>query len=100
MKFIWEPEDIKCGRYYYKGDSGNHSDIGYLASVTQKIGYVANSPSSGKRLVGISITDGMVGQEYTREEFAKMLNDNSYVPLHTSHLVQIIAHCAEQNEGR
>ncbi len=101
MKFIWEPDDIKAGRYYYRNDKGHGADIGYLASVTHKIGWTfTNELDDPAKNVAISITDGMVTPPKTREEFAVMLNEGGYVPLHTDRLIEIIAYQARQNEGR
>jgi hypothetical protein len=101
MKFIWEAEDIKPGRYYYRNDKGHGADMGYLASVTHKIGWRADaSIESEDHYVSIAITDGMVTKLKTKQEFADMLNEGEYVPLNTERLLEIITCCAKQNEGR
>lgn len=93
MKFIWEEDDIKPGRYYYRNDSAK-VDMDYLASVTNKIGYRADTVSEdgNERYVGISMTDGFVCLPYTKREFADMLNEGKYVPLRTERLIEIIAY--------
>lgn len=97
MKAVWEEGDIVVGRYFYRGDSPN-AEIGYLASVTHKIGFMAGGPS--KHYVSISVTDGMVTDPVSAAEFATRLNDGGYVPVSSDRLVQIIAHLRSQNEGR
>ena len=102
MKFLWEAEDIKPGRYYYRNDKGRGADLGYLSSVTHKIGYSTGAKAKDDgmtRYVAISITDGCVCQTLTKQEFADMLNRGGYVPLRTERLLEIIAHCKNQNEG-
>jgi hypothetical protein len=103
MKYIWEAGDIRPGRYYYRHDKGCGADMGYLASVTHKIGFradaTAHDDETGRRYIAISITDGCVCQPHTKQEFADMLNDGQYVPLRTERLLEIILHCKNQNEG-
>lgn len=105
MKYIWEAEDIKPGRYYYRDDQpaldGTAPELSYLASVTHKIGFASfvDPGPDREKYVSISMTDGLVCEPQTKEAFAEMLNSGRYVPLRTDRLVQIIAHCARQNEG-
>lgn len=102
MKFIWDADDIKPGRFYYRNDSAR-VDMGYLASVTHKIGYRADATShdddSGRRYVAISMTDGCVCMPHTKQEFADILNEGKYVPLRNERLIEIIAYQRNQNEG-
>lgn len=98
MKFIWEEDDITPGRYYYRND-GPRADLGYLASVTHKIGFLAGESSSAC-YVSVSVCDGMVTKPKTKAELAASLNEGAYVPLSSDRLVQIIGHLRAQNEGR
>lgn len=102
MKFIWEAEDIKPGRYYYRNDKGHGADLGYLASVTHKIGFSTEAKGDGdgdRRYVAISMTDGLVCPCQTKQEFAEMLNEGKYIPLRTDRLLEIIASLERQNSG-
>lgn len=102
MKYIWEAQDIIHGRYVTKkvGPGGLGPDaLGYLASVTHKIGYIPTD--SGNDWCLISVADGMVCAQTTNTiEFAEKLNGGDYIPIHTDLLVKVIAHLAPCNEGR
>lgn len=102
MKFIWEAEDIKPGRYYYRCGKGFGANLSYLASVTHKIGFsteAKGTDDADRRYVAISMTDGCVCQCHTKQEFADMLNKGEYVPLRTDRLLEIIASLDRQNSG-
>lgn len=102
MKFIWEEDDIKPSRYYYRNDKGHGANLGYLASVTHKIGFSTEAKAEGdadRRYVSISMTDGCVCQPHTKREFADMLNKGGYIPLRTDRLLEIIASLERQNSG-
>lgn len=102
MKYTWEEEDIKPGRYFYRNDKGHGGDLGYLASVTHKIGFSTEAKGDGpgdRRYVAIAMTDGCVGECCTKAEFADMLNKGGYVPLRTDRLVEIIESLERQNSG-
>jgi len=93
MKYTWEPDDIKPGRYY--GRASKHEDLGYLATVIHKIGFDPRCDLP----VSISIADGMVIGYAGKSAMAKALNDGGYIPIRTEQLIRVIEHLRKQNEG-
>jgi hypothetical protein len=68
---IWEAEDIKPGRRYSKSATGE----------VWLIGYRADADDYKACYVSILENDGMVTSPYTKEELARILNENGYVPV-------------------
>lgn len=70
MKFIWEAKDITPGRRYSKGSINEKWIIGYLLHCNMEDKYVS-----------ISDQDFMVTKGHTKEELAKILTENEYMPV-------------------
>lgn len=95
MKYIWEEEDIKCGRFVYR-KGGNYS-------TAYKIGFaswVKNGKKKGEgHYVLIAITDGMVTMPVTKKEMVKSFNETNKAPLPFEKLNEFITHLRCQGEG-
>ncbi len=96
MKYIWEPGDIKAGRYAYR--PGTPGDLAYACSTAIKIGYL-HGASSPERWIRVSLSDGMTLPGKTKEDLAAELTAAKYHPLPTSLLVKLVQHNVIQNEG-
>lgn len=102
IKYIWEESDIQPGRYiiresYPKGCT----DIGGMASVTEKIGWMNKARSGEPKFTTISIMDGMVMGPMTAEDLLKSLNedDHGYRPATNKELLDMMRYLKGQNEG-
>lgn len=69
MKFIWEAKDIVGGRRYGRPGLNEVWIIGYM------------SDESVPRHVSISLSDGMVTEARTKDQLAKALSDDGYMPI-------------------
>ena len=69
MKVTWEAGDIRTGRLYGKVGAGEMWMIGYVVNVSGINGYVS-----------VSMNDGMVTEQKTKEEMAKTLTECGYLP--------------------
>ena len=101
VKYTWEKEDIKAGRYVIRNSSPYGSDnISYAASCCSKIGWRADV-SGDKKYVLISIEDGMVLKEHTKDELVDKFNreDNGYRPVTNKELLVMITFLETLNEG-
>lgn len=71
MKVIWEPDDIKPGKRYSKPGIGEEWIIGYLSDA---------HPSNKTRYVSVSLSDGLVTEPLSKEDMARALTDQGYLP--------------------
>lgn len=70
MKYIWEADDIDCGRVVINNNDTEHWLIGYRAE-----------EHSGERFCLISLCDGMIQRAFTREGLAAFLNEGGKRPV-------------------
>lgn len=76
MKFIWEASDfISTEKHMGVGQLVQHA-----GGETYIVGY-ATICTRPKRLVYVSLRDGMTNGPYTPEELAEQFNESGYVPL-------------------
>ncbi len=71
MIVIWQPEDIKVGQRVGRPDCKEAHLIGYNTSP---------APDTGSISVLISLEDGHVWKQGTKEEIAKTLSNGHYLP--------------------
>lgn len=79
----WSAADIKVGRFFYLNPNQKSvsEDPGYFLSTLHKIGYMPErGDSEDSRYVSIAMNDGQVISEGTKDDFAKSLTDNGYMP--------------------
>lgn len=69
MKYIWEESDVVPGQRYKVDDAEEIFIIGYMAA------------RDDKKLVSISLSDGMVQPEATAADWAATLNSSRCVPV-------------------
>jgi len=97
MKFVWEPEDIKTGRYFVRGNEDNYS-----FSCLHKIGYIHNAAFKPKyKKVGLAMTDGAAYPYGENDaEFAQALNDGGYVPITPTQAAELIIRVDASRSGK
>lgn len=87
MKYVWEPDDIWCGRLFWNPHEFNEKNIGYTLTVCFKIGWHISSDLVSQISV---LTDGCVYAEETKEKMAESLNAAGYAPLDGETLIKIL----------
>ncbi len=90
---VWEHGDIQVGRWFYKHGNGDivPANYGHFVSTAHMIGYCGR----GSELVTISLADGSVSPIMSQEEMIDLLNRNSYIPLLSDLLLELIKFQAE-----
>lgn len=93
MKYTWEKEDIKVGRYIIRQSSpfGKFSNMGFMLSVSYMIGYSFKDKECKHKL--ISLADGMIMDLCeTKEECAENLNKDSfgYRPMTKREMIKLL----------
>jgi hypothetical protein len=71
VKLTWEPDDVKFGRKVQKPGTSEIWIIGYPAGTN------AREP----RYSFVSLSDGMIGAPYHKDDFAKALTAGGYFPV-------------------
>jgi len=92
MKYIWEEQDIICGRVVCKNVKFDPTD-GWQAKWTHKIGYVGGSSTydeTGGGVVLISMTDGMVTNRRTKKDMAIMLTADEMIPMPHENFIKLM----------
>ncbi len=108
MKYIWQEEDVKCGRYICRESYPEDcEDVSGLCSVTYKLGFISGSSSC---MCLISISDGMVVQfseTEKRERDAKHVfigelnnDEHGYRPLTQKQILRRMDYLQNMNEGK
>lgn len=69
MKFIWEVEDIKGGRHVKKKGTNEIWMIGYIVCTDKNLYSI------------VSLTDGAILEQHSKEGLIKLFNNNEYVPI-------------------
>lgn len=69
MKIVWEEADIRCGRRVFKEGTVEKWMIGYRNDVPSKSKYVL-----------ISMSDGMICKNGTKDQITMQLNAGPYLP--------------------
>lgn len=71
MKLIWEANDIRFGRKIQKPGTPE----------IWIIGYPAGTSSREPRYSFVSLSDGMIGAPYLKDDFVKALTAEGYFPV-------------------
>ncbi len=90
MKYVWEEEDLKAGRWFYRTNSSTAHKLGFTNESKKR--------SEGKKWVYVSITDGMTSNAKTNDEMLKILNEK-YRPLPQHKLIEFIEELRFINEN-
>lgn len=102
MKLLWEPEDVKVGRWVCKNESKTNGISGlWDAKWTKIIGYVnfSTGQNGDENFVLISVADGMVESAKTRSEMVEYLNENGMSPMNMNMVSTILKLIKTSVEG-
>jgi hypothetical protein len=100
MKYKWEEDDIRGGRYVcYESYPKDTKDIGGLSTVVFQFAY---SPKSNGKLFLISIVDGSSTLPYLPKDWIDRLNGESgygYRPCSKKELLSVINYNIDRSTG-
>lgn len=104
MKYIWEEDDIKVGRFVCKPNPNPESKFtpcGWTVKWTSKIGYI-NFHTGGKddkNYVIINIGDGRVSSGMAKEELVEYLNKEPLIPMPQDWIIATMEFLCKTNTG-
>lgn len=96
MKYTWEPEDIRIGRFFHRGGEAEYAKsclhkIGRLHLAYHGLDYGTGRKEGETPLYVITaMTDGLVFGPYTAEEMAAHLTKEGYQPTTAKQLMQLL----------